>query len=326
MRTKSATIAGDAANLARGGLMGAANIVPGVSGGTVALLLGIYPRLLTAISQVDRQFFRLLGQRDWRAAAEHLDLRFLTTLLVGVLGGIAALAGGIHFLLSNHRQATMAAFFGLILASTLPVARMVRPQGSYQKVRCALFCAAAALAAKWLVSGELLHPQPGLPFVFLCGMIAICTMILPGISGAYILMLMGKYEEITDIIHRLLRLDVSLGDLALLAVFTAGCAIGLLLFSKALKGLLARYPAETMATLGGFMIGALWKIWPFQALRIPGEVIDKHSITDPYWPSAWTGNVGTCVGIAVAAFALVLVVDAIASRLGPSAEELGSGA
>ncbi|MGI9455371.1 MAG: DUF368 domain-containing protein, partial [Aeoliella sp.] len=315
MPEESSSPLADAAILARGILMGAADIVPGVSGGTVALLLGIYPRLLSAISNVDGKLFRLVGKGAWREAARHLDLRFLVSLAVGIVAGVLALSGVIHFLLEDHRQLTMAAFFGLILASSFLVARMSQPRGTSQTVLCLAQGLIAVPAAAWLVSGDHLDPMPGLPYVFLCGAIAICAMILPGISGAYLLVLLSKYEDIIGILHRLKAGEATSNDLATLAVFAAGCAIGLLLFSKVLKALLAKFHSETMATLAGFMAGSLWKIWPFQLSRVPGAPIDKHSITDPVWPTEWTSEVAQCVGAAIAAFVLVIVVDAVARKL-----------
>ncbi len=294
--------------------MGAADIIPGVSGGTVALLLGIYPRLLTAISHVDAEFLRLVAGRQWAAAARHIDLRFLLALALGILTGILTLAGVIHFLLDHHREATLAGFFGLIFASGVLVARMVNPASGEQRALCVVLGILAAVFAAWLVSGSYLEPRDSLGYVFACGAIAICAMILPGISGAYILVLLGEYEAITDILHRLKGGDVSTDDLWTLAVFMLGCVVGLLAFSKVLKALLSTWYAETMAVLGGFMIGSLLKVWPFQEADVPDAEITKTTVTHPVWPDQFDSNVITCLVVAVAAFLLVIVTDLVARR------------
>lgn len=294
--------------------MGAADIIPGVSGGTVALLLGIYPRLLTAISHVDGKFLRLVASRRWVAAAGYIDLRFLLTLAFGILVGILTLADVIHYLLDHHRAETMAGFFGLILASGILVVRMANPTSSEQRAYCVVLGVLAVVFAAWLVSGSYLDPRPGLAYTFVCGAVAICAMILPGISGAYILVLLGKYEAITEILHRLKAWEVSGDDLLTLAVFATGCVVGLLAFSKVLKALLARFHSETMAVLGGFMIGSLLKVWPFQQAETPGEAITKTTVTHPIWPPELDRQVMACAAIAAAAFALVLAIDYVARK------------
>lgn len=309
---ESRSLASDLANAARGVLMGAADIIPGVSGGTVALLLGIYPRLLTAISHVDGELWRLLRGRNWSGAARHLDLRFLLTLAIGILSGILTLAGVLHRLLHDYRQQTLAAFFGLILASGIVVLRMVKPTSDEQRVWCVVLGALAAVFAAWLVLGGHLQPREGLAYVFVCGAIAICAMILPGVSGAYILVLLGKYEAITEILHKLKAGEADSGDLVTLAVFSAGCLVGLIAFSKVLKALLARYYSPTMAVLGGFMIGSLAKVWPFQQAIAGEQEITKTTITKPVMPEALDAKVATCAVIAVVAFVAVVAADSLA--------------
>lgn len=311
----------DMLNAARGLLMGAADIIPGVSGGTVALLLGIYPRLLTAISHVDGQLFTHLSHGHWRAAAKHLDLRFLLALAAGIVTGGVTLAGMLHFLLRDYRPQTLAAFFGLILASSVIVLRMIKPNSRQQTATCWILGTTAAGLAVWLVMSTYLQPREGLLYVFLCGAIAICAMILPGVSGAYILVLLGKYEDITGIVHRLKSFDVTGSDLLTLVVFAAGCLVGLLSFSKVLKALLTRYYNPTMAVLGGFMVGSLVKVWPFQ-VPIDGETeITKTTITKLFWPEAFDTHVAVCLAIAVMAFVVVIAADYVATHSGGEPQE-----
>ncbi|MBW3543184.1 MAG: DUF368 domain-containing protein, partial [Planctomycetes bacterium] len=170
--------------IGHGFLMGAADIIPGVSGGTVALILGIYERLVTAVSRFNLTFFGHLRRREWLAAAAHVDAGFLGALLIGIGTGIVCLASLMHWLLENQRQHTFAVFFGLILASSWIVARMI---GRWSALRAVLL--AAAVVAAWLFVGMefLQSPPEGLWYIFVCGTLAICAMILPGVSGAFLM-------------------------------------------------------------------------------------------------------------------------------------------
>lgn len=296
----------------RGLLMGGADIIPGVSGGTVALVLGIYDRLVTAISHVDVRLGHHLRQREWDAAARHVDLRFLVTLACGIALGILSLASLMHELLAHWRSYTLAGFFGLILASSVLVGRMAGVRGRPQRLTLLAWGALGALVAYWLVSQQAVVPRPGLGYTFGCGAVAICAMILPGISGAYILLLLGKYEQITGILKNLLHFRASADDVTTVVVFSAGCLLGLVMFSKLLRWLLERWHAPTTATLCGFMLGSLYKVWPFQTDTTPDVAEWSRKIYEPYWPPAIDRQVVACVLIAVVAAAAVLVLDALA--------------
>ncbi len=299
--------AADFFHLLRGLLMGAADIVPGVSGGTVALILGIYQRLVTAISRFDREALGLVLRGRWGEAATHVDLRFLAALGSGIAIGVVGLARLMHYLLEEHRSPTFAAFFGLILGSSLLVGAMVRPKSHTGMAASALAGLAAAYFAYWLVGLDRIEPLQGLPYTFICGAIAICAMILPGISGAYILLLLGKYEQITGILKGLPHGDVSVGDLATLAVFAAGCAIGLALFSRVIRWLLAHYWPVTMAALCGFMIGSLKMVWPWQRDTTPYEDDFKLKIFE-YVKPKFDGQGMMYIALAIAGLALVLAL------------------
>ncbi|MEM6799044.1 MAG: DUF368 domain-containing protein [Planctomycetota bacterium] len=299
-----------------GFLMGAADIVPGVSGGTVALILGIYERLLGAISNIDAEFFRRLRRGQWSSAAAHADLRFLVVLAAGIGVALVSLAKLMHYLLEHQRSYTYAAFFGLILASGVLVGRMCRPKSSAAAAGCVVLGVIAARAAFVLVSQDRLTAQPGMGYTFFSGAVAICAMILPGVSGSYLLLMLGKYHEITGIIKDLPKLAVSGDQLATLAVFAVGCLAGLLLFSRVLKLLLAKYHATTMAVLCGFMVGSLYKIWPFQTDTTPEVEKFKEKIFEPIWPELSSEELLPCLAIAVVAFVAVLSIDAVARRMG----------
>ncbi|QDU91489.1 hypothetical protein Pla175_49180 [Pirellulimonas nuda] len=298
--------AADFLNILRGLLMGAADIVPGVSGGTVALVLGIYQRLVTAISRFDREAVRLVLKGRLADAATHVDLRFLATLGAGIGIGVVGLARLMHYLLEHHHNATSAAFFGLILGSSLLVLAMVRPATHGGAAGAVVVGLAAAGFAYWLVGLERVEPAAGLPYTFFCGAIAICAMILPGISGAYILLLLGKYEQITGILKGLPHGEATTGDLATLAVFAAGCAIGLALFSRVIRWLLANCWSVTMAALCGFMVGSLRMVWPWQRDLTPAVEELKQKTFEPYWPTTLDGE--SLLYIALAAAGLLLVL------------------
>lgn len=296
-------------------LMGGADIIPGVSGGTVALILGIYRRLVTALSHFDGKLLTYVRQRNWREAAAHCDLRFLASLGLGIAVGIVSLAGIMHHLLTapEARPLTLAAFFGLILASSVLVGRMVQ-RWSPAALTLAIAGAAVAFAITGL-HGEAINATAGPPYayLFLCGVIGICAMILPGISGAFILYLLGTYLYITGSIKALkgiLHGAFSTEDLFVIAVFCMGCSVGLLTFSKLLRWLLARYESMTMALLCGFMIGSLRKIWPFQTDLTPDAEFKLKQFQN-FVPEAMTGQVWLAIAIAVASAIAVFALDAI---------------
>jgi len=282
--------------------MGGADIIPGVSGGTVALILGIYERLVGAISHIDGHLLGLVARRQWRAAAEHFDFRFLLTLGVGILTGVACLAKLMHYLLLEQRTYTLAVFFGLILASSFIVMRMMKPRGAAQYAICYSLAAAAAVFAYWLVGLQAVVFHDSLSNFFFAGAIAICAMILPGISGSYILLLMGAYLTVTGIIKDVLELKCTSREFVSLLVFAAGCACGLIGFSKLLRWLLSRFHMPIMAVLGGFMIGSLRLMWPFQR-----PITEK--LYEQIVPESWNQDVTACLVLAVVAMLAVLMLD-----------------
>ena len=337
---EAAGIAGDVRHAACGLAMGAADIVPGVSGGTVALILGIYERLVQAISSVDVAFARDLLALRIADAARRIDLRFLVALFVGIGTGVVGLASLMNHLLTDAstRPATLAAFFGLILASSVLVARMARDERSGSPAPLLGAGVLGAVFAFWLTglraSGG---GDPTLPYVFMSGAIAICAMILPGISGAFLLVLLGMYVPVTGILKRLPSFDLSGNDLVMLVTFASGCAIGLLSFSRFLRWLLRHHGAITLAVLGGFMIGSLRKIWPFQRDvtlenldRVglpPAEIAElqahpesivtvemKHRLFENTWPSGMGADTLIPVSVGIACVVFVFAVDAVVRR------------
>ncbi len=293
--------------------MGCADVVPGISGGTVALILGIYERLVTAISHVDRVTFNHLRRREWKQVAEHIDLRFLVGLGGGILSGIVGMSLVIGVLLNNHttRSLTFAVFFGAIFASAILVARLIQTATRMQTIRCVALGLIGALFAYWIsvLPSSQTTAAPTHAYVFFCGCVAICAMILPGISGAMILLVLGVYEHLTEIPRNLLAGRHVVDGLVTIAVFGAGCLISLVLFSKLLRWLLTRHHATTMALLCGFMFGALRKLWPFQVDLTPEVEKFKEKTFEAVLPQQMDAEVFAVCAAALIAAGLVFAVD-----------------
>ncbi len=235
----------------KGAAMGAADLVPGVSGGTVALIVGIYRRLITAISRVDSNLVKLVFSRQWRAAWNYIDASFLAVLASGILCSVFALSHMISFLLTDYPYFIWSFFLGLILASTY----LLKQNFSLNLTNAIAMVSGAALCLAVSVSGGL-QLQVSLVTLFFGAMVAICAMILPGISGSLLLLLMGLYQVVIDSIKNL--------DLLVISVFALGALSGLLVFSKLLNWMMAHYYAAVTAFLSGLLIGSIPVVWPWK--------------------------------------------------------------
>ena len=278
----------------RGFLMGSADVVPGVSGGTVALVLGIYERLVRQIRTGAGALASLVRLR-WAEAKDRLasvEWRFLLPLLAGILLAIVSLAALIEHLLEEEPQNTAAAFFGLVLGSIVIAWRLV---GSWNATIVALG-AAVAVAAFFLLGlrGDEVT-DPALALFFGAGAVAIVAMILPGISGSFILLMLGMYQPVLDAVND--------RDIATLLVFAVGATLGLALFSTLLDRLLRDHHDAVMAALIGLMAGSLRVLWPWPD---GADTARLSAPEDPIVP----------VLLAVAGFAVVLVVGLVAVRTG----------
>jgi len=311
MERPADSISNDARNVGRGLLMGAAYIVPGVSGGTMALILGIYERLIAAIAHIDLELLGRLREGRWADAVEHADLRFLTTLLAGIGLGIVSLASLMHHLLEHEMAATFGLFFGLILASSWHVGRLIERWTAVEIVAAAL----GGLFAFWLTGLVPVAIDPSYPYVFVSGMVAICAMILPGISGAFILLILGMYYHVTGLLKAIASGAVTGEALLTVAIFVAGCATGILGFSRVLRFLLDRFHSVTMAVLCGFMLGSLRKIYPFK-VEIDFAVGKdfKERIFENVWP--WQAPDGVVVPLLlmVVGIAVVVLLERVSFR------------
>lgn len=294
-----------------GFLMGAADIVPGVSGGTVALILGVYRRLVTAISQCNTAFIKLLLAKQWKSAAEHIDLKFVVALGLGIATGILGLASLMNYLLTNQMSLTFAAFSGMILASSLLVARQIP---AWRIEHFGVLLAGICIALKLVTLPALQNPPDSLWYMFVCGMIGITAMILPGISGAFILLLLSRYHYITESIKGALHGEMTAEIFLSLVVFAFGCLTGLLSFSRVLKWLLAKHHDVTMAMLCGFMLGSLYKLWPFQRDTSPEIEKFKHKVFVHYMPDSFSTQAVWAIGLCVAGVIVVLALDFVSNR------------
>lgn len=235
----------------KGMAMGAADVVPGVSGGTIAFISGIYDELLQALARIPEAALQLLRGRV-RAAWQTANGNFLLVLLAGILTSIFSLARLITWLLATHPIPVWSFFFGLILISTYLVGREVL-RWNWSRV---LTLVAGAAFAYWITVASPMQLQ-GTPLtIFLAGAVAICAMILPGISGSFILLILGLYAVVLAAVKSL--------DFTLLAMFAAGCVLGLLCFSRLLSWMLERLRDLTLAFLCGLMLGSLNKVWPWK--------------------------------------------------------------
>lgn len=236
----------------KGIAMGAADVVPGVSGGTVAFITGIYETLLNAIQSVDIEAVRLLLKFDIKGFWEKINGNFLAPLLLGVLTAVLTLAKLMKYLLETHPIMLWSFFFGLIIASAILVSKQIKGWNL-----ATILAMAIGTGISFFITMTAPAEAPeGLPYIFFAGCIAICAMILPGISGSFILVLMGQYQRIMT--------AVSEYDLVKMAVFATGCLVGILSFSRVLSFLLKKYHDATVALLTGFMIGSLNKVWPWK--------------------------------------------------------------
>lgn len=236
----------------RGIAMGAADIVPGVSGGTIAFITGIYFRLLQAISGAPEAVASHLVKGHFRAFWRACDGTFLLCLLAGILASVVTLASAISFALTEYPIQIWSFFFGLIVASVWHVSRQIQ---SLQVNLIAPFVAGAVFAW-WVTTLTGVPLQPSLIMFFGAGALAICAMILPGISGSFILVILGMYAPVLEAIRA--------PDLAVLAIFASGCLVGLLSVARLITWAFSRFHDPVLAVLIGFMVGSLNKVWPWK--------------------------------------------------------------
>ncbi len=295
----------------RGLAMGAADIVPGVSGGTIAFITGIYFRLLEAINALPPALYDLLRKRQlgvfWRAC----DGTFLLSLLAGILTSIATLASAISYLLAQFPILIWSFFFGLIVASVWHVGRQVR----HYRIGLALPLVIGIGFAWWVTTLSAGEASPSSLVFFGAGALAICAMILPGISGSFILLVIGMYAPVLAAIKSL--------DLGVLLLFMLGCLVGLLSIARLITWAFHHFHDLVLALLTGFMIGALNKVWPWKEtlswrVNSAGEEVPVNEVSILPWTFAeqmgQDPKLALAVMAALAGFFLVIVVEWIGGR------------
>lgn len=292
-------------NLSKGFCMGTADIIPGVSGGTMALILGIYERLLNAIRSFDLAWLGDVLRGRWAAAFARNDLLFLVPLGLGIVTAILFFTHIVPLptLIVTQPELVYGLFFGLIVASIVILMGEVDRYGA----REILFTAAGVLAGFAVVNLVPVETPTAAWFIFLCGFVAISAMLLPGISGSFILLILGKYAYIVNALGTL--------DFPVILTFIAGMVTGLVAFSRAILWLLQRYHQPTLLVIKGILIGSLWVIWPFQD-RVYEVVRGKERLLEssPVWPSAFDATVVASFALMLFGLALVLAIHRLAAR------------
>jgi putative membrane protein len=240
----------------KGMAMGAADVVPGVSGGTIAFISGIYEELINTLKSMNPKALMLLFKEGPTAFWQAINGTFITSLLLGIVCSFLSLAHAITYVMQHHPIPLWAFFFGLVLASSFLLAKQI----NYRCPVSLLALAVGIVLAVWTTLATPIQSEPSTLFIFIAGAIAICAMILPGISGSFILLLLGMYAFILEAVKGL--------DIVVVAVFIAGCATGLLSFVHLLSRLLKRYHSITLALLTGFLLGSLNALWPWKQVLV----------------------------------------------------------
>lgn len=287
--------------LARGFAMGSADVVPGVSGGTMAFILGIYEELIDSIrAMVNPTAIKLLLQFKLKAALDVLPWKFLAAIGIGILLAIFSLAKFLEWMLTNQPVLLWSFFFGLVLASIFTVSKRVKQWGLVT-----ILSALIGTVAAYIVVGLVPVETPNASwFLFLSGAIAICAMILPGISGSFILVLLGKYQYVLSAVNN--------RDFVTLFLVAAGAGVGIITFAQILGWLFKRYHDITVAILIGLMLGSLRKIWPWK--QTVDFILDRHNEPIPteqinILPAAWTNEVTFALILVIIGFAVVFALD-----------------
>lgn len=277
----------------KGLAMGAADVVPGVSGGTIAFISGIYEIWIESLSRINLTALRLWREQGFKAMWHYIHGTFLLSLAAGILTAIFTLARTVHWLLANHPVLIWAFFFGLVLACIWFLRRDV-PEWNVRTTSAALIGALLAIIISLMPA--LSASEHGLPYIFFSAALAICAMLLPGISGAFVLVLLGAYGTVLDALNH--------WHFPILITFALGALIGLLSFARILQWLFAHYHNTTIALLTGFIAGSLVKIWPWQ--------IDGQHLWPWHMANAQTGAALLCM---LGGFTLVFALETIAGKL-----------
>lgn len=265
----------------KGMCMGAADVIPGVSGGTIAFITGIYDTFLTSLNNINSTALKLLFSGKFKELWRYINGSFLVALFTGIILSVLSLAHLMQYLLGHHPIETWAFFFGLIVASSIFILKGVK---GWKPVSVLLLVFGVALGIVVCTLSPTNTPE-ALWFIFISGALAICAMILPGISGSFILLILGKYEYIMGRISELTSGVNLTENLMIIGVFVVGCVVGLLSFSKFLHWLLSKYQKGTILVMAGFILGSLVKVWPWSNMEAIAEsqgvnIVDISSLSE----------------------------------------------
>ena len=307
----------------KGACMGAADVIPGVSGGTIAFITGIYDQLIGSINSINAEAVKLFFTGKFKEFWKHINGTFLLSLFCGILFSVVALAGLMQYLLESHPIQTWAFFFGLIVASSLFILRGIEGWN----LKAVIFLVLGIGLGVTVCTLSPTTTPDALWFIFLSGAIAICAMILPGISGSFILLILGKYKFIMEAITGLTTGQEVGQNLVILGVFAVGAVCGIIAFSRILNWLLSRYHKQTLLVLAGFIIGSLVKVWPWSNMEAimlaqfpqASEVLNNLSVEilrNEYFRMLGQVDyqIGSAILFALAGFSLVTGIE-VAAKL-----------
>lgn len=278
----------------KGACMGAADVIPGVSGGTIAFIMGIYDKFVASLAAINAEAVKLFFTGKFKEFWRHINGGFLLSLAIGIGVSIISLATVMQTLLSDFPIQTWAFFFGLIVASSIFILRGISGWG----LREILFLIGGVVLGVTICTLSPTQTPDALWFIFLSGAIAICAMILPGISGSFILLILGKYQYILGAVSDLVAGQNVVNNLLIIGVFAIGAIVGILSISKLLHWLLSRWHKQALIILAGFIIGSLVKIWPWNN----PEAIAQSELTGSL-------HIGSAIIIALIGFSLVTGIE-----------------
>jgi putative membrane protein len=292
----------------KGLAMGAADVVPGVSGGTIAFISGIYEELITSLNNINLSLFKTLKKEGLKAAWNQLNGNFLLALFIGIGISVISLAKGLEWVLQYHPILIWSFFFGLVLASIFFVGKQIKKWD----FGIIIGLISGAFVAFYITTiPSLVSSNSGSLFLFFAGALAICAMILPGISGAFILVLLGAYQPVLEALNN--------KDLRTILIIGLGAIVGLLSFSKLLKWLFKNYHNLTLAILTGFIIGSLNKIWPWKkalSFRTNSKGEQVPFLEESVSPFSFEGDnqLLIAIGLMVLGFVIIFILEKLGSK------------
>lgn len=295
-------------NILKGALMGAANVIPGVSGGTMALLTGIFEKLINTIKSFDLTAIKLACTFKFKELFEHVDIKFLAAISIGVIGSILTVARILEYLFEHQALYVWAFFFGLILASVYFVGKKIKEKTVPVYI---LFAVGTAVA----VGISFLEPaeqNASIPYLLICGAVSMCSMILPGLSGSFVLLLMGNYELVMIDAVNTLNLNVIIPT-------GIGMVLGIAAFARVLSWVFKKYHDQTIALLTGFIFGSLTILWPWKnAIEKVFQDGDEEKIKVigyDYTLPELSAETGIALAIMLAGMIIIAVVETTAGKM-----------